>query len=673
MNAPAAPAAVAAVAKLELIPIGKLRPSRTHIQELRRARFDKKTLQELAESIKKVGILQPLVARPLGLNEEYEIVAGERRYLAGKLAGLTTIPANVAILTPEQVLEVQLIENLQREGLHELEEAEGYEELMKLKKIGVEDLAAMVGKSRSYVYARTKLISLGKEGREAFYGGALDASRALLLARIPSHEIQARALQSILTQGEEMQNDKGRWVQGPMSFREAQVHIGEKYTANLKKAVFDIKDATLLPRAGSCESCPKRSGNMKDLQVETRNADVCTDTKCFDGKRQAHIEIDRRRLINAGNRVLSAEEVKQAFPYFEKNGSTGLDERYLELSRHTYVGHRHVRISDVVGKDYKPILIHNPSTGDVMKVATKQAVAAAVGKSHAASRPSESYRPKPSTPKGPDVDEQEMAALIRLIHEKAPKQFGMTHLRGIARRLFQIVNPRRYGLEGMKAAWKWSSLSHSHYNPKLPADALKLNERDLTLFILDVLFVGCYSMERKPLLDLFGISEKKVREQVIEERRKATVAAREKAKAAREAKKAKAGAAKVIAEIEKRVASGKPTWASPVGASGTTQFKSFMKPVQPSIQLAAIVGHEPLVRTDVTKKIWGYIKKHGLQDKKNRRMINTDAKLAAIFGTSKAQSMFSMTQLVGKHLAVVKGTGGKAKKSKAKKTKGRKK
>ena len=77
---------------------------------------------------------------------------------------------------------------------------------------------------------------------------------------------------------------------------------------------------------------------------------------------------------------------------------------------------------------------------------------------------------------------------------------------------------------------------------------------------------------------------------------------------------------------------------------------AFMKPVQPSDKLAEVVGSKPIPRTEVTKKLWAYIKKNGLQDKKNRRMINADTALKTVFGGKASVNMFDMTKLVGKHL-----------------------
>ena len=77
---------------------------------------------------------------------------------------------------------------------------------------------------------------------------------------------------------------------------------------------------------------------------------------------------------------------------------------------------------------------------------------------------------------------------------------------------------------------------------------------------------------------------------------------------------------------------------------------AFMKPVTPSATLAEVVGEKAMPRTEVTKRLWGYIKRHGLQDKKNRRMINADASLKAVFGGKSSVNMFEMTKLVSKHL-----------------------
>ena len=115
---------------LSHLAVAALAPSSTEIQAQRRKRYDKAALAELAASIRESGVLQPIVARSLDA-ERYEIVAGERRWLSAKAAGLPTVPTVVRHLTDHEVLTVQIIENLQREELHPLEEAEAYQALLR--------------------------------------------------------------------------------------------------------------------------------------------------------------------------------------------------------------------------------------------------------------------------------------------------------------------------------------------------------------------------------------------------------------------------------------------------------------------------------------------------------------------------------------------------------------
>ena len=98
--------------------------------------------------------------------------------------------------------------------------------------------------------------------------------------------------------------------------------------------------------------------------------------------------------------------------------------------------------------------------------------------------------------------------------------------------------------------------------------------------------------------------------------------------------------------MAKKAAAKKPAAKKPARKANA----AFMKPVQPSAALAEVVGSKPIPRTEVTKKLWAYIKKNELQDKKNRRMINADAALKVVFGGKASVNMFDMTKLVGKHL-----------------------
>lgn len=153
-----------------------------------RKHFDADKLQELAESIKACGIVQPIVvverAVKTGSATEvrYQLVAGERRWRAAKLAGLETVPAVVRDLTEQQVMEVMLLENLQREDLNAIEEAKAYGRLIAESGWTQEELGGKIGKSQGYIANRLRLLDLPEEVQENISRGILSPSqgRALL-------------------------------------------------------------------------------------------------------------------------------------------------------------------------------------------------------------------------------------------------------------------------------------------------------------------------------------------------------------------------------------------------------------------------------------------------------------------------------------------------------------
>jgi ParB/RepB/Spo0J family partition protein len=166
--------------------------------------FEKTALDELRTSIIEHGVLQPLLLRPWPEGQRipkgvknvgpvaFEIVAGERRWRAAQAAGLEEIPALVRELTDDQVLEIQVVENLQRQDLHPLEEADGYRRLV-ASNYDVKMIAEKVGRSVAYVYDRLKLADLIDGARELFLAGKIQAGHAIVLARL-APEDQKRAI-----------------------------------------------------------------------------------------------------------------------------------------------------------------------------------------------------------------------------------------------------------------------------------------------------------------------------------------------------------------------------------------------------------------------------------------------------------------------------------------------
>lgn len=274
-----------------------------------RKRFNEQALIELAASIKAMGVAQPILMRPVTPTPEqpeiYEIVAGERRYRASTIAGLTEIPAMVRTLTDLQAAKIRILENLQREDPHPLEEAEGYELLMQQHGYNADQLADEIKKSRSYVYGRLKLCALSLDVRPLFLENAISASTALLIARIPVPALQARAAKEVTA--------PDMYTKEPMSYRRAVQHIQQRYMLDLATAVFPVSDARLLAAAGSCVKCPKRTGNQPEIFTDI-SADVCTDPDCFGEKRAAHFALVVVNANKKGIPVYEGDEGKAMLP-----------------------------------------------------------------------------------------------------------------------------------------------------------------------------------------------------------------------------------------------------------------------------------------------------------------------------------------------------------------------
>jgi ParB family chromosome partitioning protein len=238
-----------------------------HIRESKtnpRRQFDETKLAELAENIRLHGVLQPVLVRPLPGDEpgRYELVAGARRFRASKLAKRETIPACVRELTDAECLELQLIENLQRADVHELDEARGYAALMRLQPetYTVETLAEKIGRYEKYVDARVRLMQLIEEVQEAFYIGRLTVAHAFEIARLQPND-QRRALQECFpnhkTAAAILKDGKAEAA----TVRQLRAWVEQEIHLDLTNAPFDPQDETLLPPAGSCAKCPKRTGN----------------------------------------------------------------------------------------------------------------------------------------------------------------------------------------------------------------------------------------------------------------------------------------------------------------------------------------------------------------------------------------------------------------------------
>lgn len=251
-----------------------------------RRRFNEETLQELAASFKTQGVLQPLVVRRVD-NDKYEVVAGARRFRAAKLAELSTVPVRLVELTDAAAIEVQVNENLQREDVHPLEEAFGFRSLLDLNdpNYTVQSIASRIGKSEQFVVSRIRLTELSAPIAEAFLADKITIGHALLIAKLPPSQ-QQEAFNASFRQ---MWTTQGN-TQVLIPVRELAAWIESNILLELATAPFSKTDEALVPEAGSCTNCPKRTGFNVMLFAEfDGHKDRCTDRQCFSSKVDSHV------------------------------------------------------------------------------------------------------------------------------------------------------------------------------------------------------------------------------------------------------------------------------------------------------------------------------------------------------------------------------------------------
>ncbi|MDO9235970.1 MAG: ParB/RepB/Spo0J family partition protein [Aquabacterium sp.] len=343
-----------------------------------RKNFHPAKLTELAESIKASGVLQPILVRSLPGERvpdtdsavQFEIIAGVRRFRASQQAGVKTIPAIVRVMSDDAAMEAAILENLQREDLTELEEAEGYEQLMQRTGISADSVGSKIGKSRSYVYARLKLLDLSMECKEAMRAGQIDASRAILIARIPDTTLQTKAL---------AEATKADWRGEVCSVRALQSWLQANVMLRLENASFRITDATLVKSAGSCKDCPKRTGANPDLFADVDGADICTDPICYHGKEDAQRTSMLATAEKKGMRLIEGTEAKEICHQYR---DTLKGYSPLNQVRNDLEGQEEVQLAALLGKDSPPaVLIENPWTKELIAaVPTAEAEAVLMAK-----------------------------------------------------------------------------------------------------------------------------------------------------------------------------------------------------------------------------------------------------------------------------------------------------
>lgn len=387
---------VVAAAEYRNLPIAWLQESPTNP----RRRFDEHSLSELAESFKTQGVLQPLLVREIAA-DQYEVIAGARRLRAAKLAELAEVPVRVAELSDADCVLAQLVENIQREGVHPMEEALAFNALLRLEELryDVATVAQKAGKSPAFVAQRLRLVELVPTVVEAFLADKIGVGHALEIAKLPQPE-QQRAYEACF---------RSVWngaKQSPMLLpvRELTAWIEQNILLVLDAVAFDKNDATLDAESGSCAECPKRTGYNK-LLFGDATADSCTDRACYNRKLMAHI----------ARQIAEKPQLVQIATSFGSSGNPAV------LGRNRYValqlGGRNRKSKTVLSPHQKPckqmteaIVVDGSECGHIVKVCADPACPV-----HFADRrsPSPEQLGKEREQRRKDLEKQKLAVTIR--------------------------------------------------------------------------------------------------------------------------------------------------------------------------------------------------------------------------------------------------------------------
>ena len=222
--------------ELITLPIAKVEPRRDQPREI----FDEDALRELAESISQYGLIQPIVARKLP-SGYYQIIAGERRWRASRLAGLTEVPVRVIEADDRTTAELALVENLQRENLNPIEEAKGYKTLIEVYGLTQDEAAKSVGRSRPAITNSMRLLSLSEDVLKLVEEGKLSAGHARALIPITDGKKQLEAAKEVISKSLSVRRTEAmasKIMQEPKEEKEKKPFVD--YAAEVEKELGEI-------------------------------------------------------------------------------------------------------------------------------------------------------------------------------------------------------------------------------------------------------------------------------------------------------------------------------------------------------------------------------------------------------------------------------------------------
>lgn len=332
----------------------------------RRRGENKEPDADFVKSIVEKGVISPIIVRVRKAGG-WEIVYGHRRHAGSIIAKRDTIPGIVRDLTDDEVFELQLIENVHRQDMHPLDEADGFKRMVDRGKTA-QYIADKVGRPVNYVAQRLKLCDLVKQARAALDAEDINLGVAVMIARIPP-ALQAEALDSI---------------QDWWTVAQVKKELENRYLLRLDQAPFDISDTKLVAAAGACTSCPKRTGQQRELFPDAARADMCTDRVCYRGKLDALWQIRKKEAAAGGTPVIEGKAAQKAMGY---GGG------YKKLDSEEWTGSGYKKVRSLFGKNLPPVtLARDEQSGDVVELVKQVDVDKALKRSRPRDTGNDAYR-----------------------------------------------------------------------------------------------------------------------------------------------------------------------------------------------------------------------------------------------------------------------------------------
>lgn len=350
MNTTATAATKEIPVEVKLIPLSKIRPSPTN------PRKHLGDLDGLTATIKKHGVRQPVSVRRKG-KTQFELVYGHRRHAAAKKAGLELLPATICDLTDDEVLELQIIENSQREDVHPLDEADGYKLLAKRGQSAAE-ISERVGRSPKHVAERLRLADLVPAARKALDKEQMTLGAAVELAKLPTAHLQNKAFDELKKR---FWFQMGQIENGGLRKAHVEQFIQENYLLRLRGVPWKLDDAELAPKRGACNVCPKRTSAQAELFDSASKTDLCLDQECFRAKSDAAFQ---RMKADSDGVFIDGKAAKQALTY---------DGGFTNLTDSKWIDGKDVKISTIVKKAKVPTAkIQDPTTKQIINAVSDE-------------------------------------------------------------------------------------------------------------------------------------------------------------------------------------------------------------------------------------------------------------------------------------------------------------